>query len=550
MGKRSANEISRRRFVAAFAVMSAGFFGRPGLSQGTAPSVASRSMLSRSDPSRHPFIFLCEPGREGLFGWHSGDLSEQVSRDRLQGVYVPGLDPSGRAGAWVREGRQLRPEMFGAGADDATPALQSMLDHLGAGYEGVITGRYTISRELALNDRHTFTLSGGGTIKALDGMPVAWGFGLIRLTRCSEFTIRDLNFDGNRHRRVAREVPAQSVIFDSCTDFTCERVRSDNAVVDGFIILSETPQDAATHCRNFRMIDCHADNCFRQGCSVIQGHAGTFVRGSYTRTNGTAPSAGIDLESDAGAPRHSIETIRFEEVRFEGNAGFGLLVSGVSHPRDIHVVDCRFVDNRLGAISWGSQTGVIDSAYIEGFGDAAFRGAIDVPSDVQCSGLTIRRPTFRRVSATLEDKRLIYVHSHSGGNVAIMGMDVDSCAGIASLWAPRCRLTDSSRIVSDRGTFHGAILVYGSDCEVSRNRITNFYGAVIYAEGPRFEANDNSLLEPRYNDSRGCIRVIGTGARVSRNVVRTTRSLSHGIVASGSVALSDNAVTGFAIPIG
>ncbi|MFW1582097.1 hypothetical protein ACEV7R_24010, partial [Vibrio parahaemolyticus] len=69
-------------------------------------------------------------------------------------------------------------------------------------------------------------------------------------------------------------------------------------------------------------------------CSVIQGHAGVFRGGAFSNTNGTAPAAGIDLESDAGAPNGSISDIMVDRVRFIGNQGFGLLVSTVSRPRD------------------------------------------------------------------------------------------------------------------------------------------------------------------------------------------------------------------------
>jgi len=520
---------------------------------GSSTAIApTRGALSDIDPRRHSSATLREAGREGMFTWHDGDLSAQVSGDQLQGVYVPGRDASGREGAWMRAGRRLRPEMFGAAGGDVddTASLQALLDHLLPGYEAVIADQHRVVRELSIQHRRGFRINGGGHIEASADMPVRWGFGLIRFIHCDEFVLSDMSFDGRRGMRTPHESPAHNVIFESCARFTCQGVRSSNAVCDGFMLLSETPNDPETHCVDFKMINCEADNCFRQGCTVAHGHSGLFDGGSYSRSNGTAPEAGVDLEADGGNPLHSVTSIRFRNVRFEANAGFGLLVAAVLAPRNIEATDCRFINNRSGAISWGAQTGSIVRSSITGFDTHAVRGAIDVPVGAGVEALTIEAPVFREVTADSAGNPLIYVHGASGGHVTVDRLDVDSCAAVVAFWAADCSLRDSPRIVSDQARFHGAILVYGARCRVLRNRISDFYGAAIYVEAPEFIAAGNQLIDPRFGDERGCIFVRGPGAQIIDNVVSASgRSVArYAIVASSATVLARNRTTGFLQP--
>jgi hypothetical protein len=154
-------------------------------------------------------------------------------------------------------------------------------------------------------------------------------------------------------------VPAHNVQFLSCQRFKVEDVTSLNAVVDGFYLASSRPLDAQSHCSDFVFDGCRTDTCFRQGMSIIQGHRGTVRKCVFENTRGTAPQAGVDLESNEGNPAGSIESITFDQCRFVGNAGYGLQVSHMSLPRDIEVIACAFDENGKGPISWGAASGTI-----------------------------------------------------------------------------------------------------------------------------------------------------------------------------------------------
>jgi hypothetical protein len=487
--------------------------------------------------------------RYGLCSGSSDDRRASLNRRRfLVGtVALTSLAGTVPVACKGKDSTEPRPEDFGAGrgADD-TAALQAFLDRLGDGVNGTLDGVYRVSAEVRLHGKRNFKISGGGRIVMAPGVPARHGFGGLRISRCSDFELAGFTIDGNRQQRVPRELPAHNLIFESCQRFRCQSLVSVNAVVDGYMFYSETPARADTHCSNFEMSGCVARGNWRQGCSVVHGRRGRFLSGEYSATEGTAPSAGIDLEADAGSPDHSVDDILLHDVRFEANAGFGLLVAAVARPRNVRVIGCHFVDNRLGAISWGAESGSVERPLVEGFGPTAPRGAIDIPTGVG-GNVAITDPIFRRISADGAGQPLVYVHGDSAGGVSIERLTTDGCGAVAALWGPRCRLVDGD-IVASRGEFDGAILVYGSGCTVSGNTISDFYGAVIYAEGNDATIAGNRLSDPRHNGRSGCIRASGKNSRIVDNVL-TARGAAIAITADAAATVRGNRVSGFGIDV-
>jgi hypothetical protein len=342
-------------------------------------------------------------------------------------------------------------------------------------------------------------------------------------------------------------VPAHTVNFQSCQHFQCTGVRSVNAVCDGFILFSATPGRAETRCRHFRFLDCVADNCYRQGCSVIEGHDGLFSGGAYTNTNGTAPAAGIDLESDVTAPAGAISAIVLRQVRFAGNRGYGLLVSTVARPSDIVVEDCMFEENRAGAISWGALSGRIARVVISGFTSTATRGAIDVPTGdgARVAGvMRIEAPRFTRVTTMRPEHPLVYVHAAAFAPIAVIGLQADACAGIAGLNRDGSSLEDAV-VSASLGAVDGAISVSGHGCTVARNRVERFFGSVLIATGRDVVVRANILTTPRFNDRNGVVRILGTGATVVNNLIEGWGDVALKL-AQPARAVRENRIAGFA----
>lgn len=505
--------------------------------------------LAWTDP-RARAVHLIDIARAGVFQWRVGDFSAKVARDVFGGRYIASHIVPPRSGAWVRQGDVLTPEMFGARPDQAdhTSHIEALFNHVDKGVHIELNGRYILSRGITIARKSGFRIGGTGELVMRAGTPVAYDYWLLYLVECADFELASVTFDANRAGRAPREVPAHTILFQSCQRFRCTGVRSINAVCDGFILLSATPERIDTHCRDFQFIDCSADNCFRQGCSVIQGHDGLFRGGSYSNTNGTAPSAGIDLECDEGAPPGSISEIVFENVRFAGNQGYGLLVSTISRPKDIVTTDCVFEDNGAGAISWGATRGRIARAKISGFGDGAVRGAIDVPAGDgwhSDGNTTIERPSFSRVTTARPDNQLVYVHAAAYGPVLITGMEADACGGIAGLNRDGSSLIGAT-VRASLGKADGAVSVSGRNCTVAENRIDQYFGSVIIVTGEGAIVRSNMLLASRFNNGNGAIRILAGGAVIERNIIESRDGTTGIRLTRSPLTIQDNRIAGFA----
>ena len=237
---------------------------------------------------------------------------------------------------------------YGARCDGATDdrvAIQAALND-SAGWEGG-TLSFPPSRTCVVsagltwfsnNDNRTI-LGKGSTIKARDGMPVARGFQMLRITSADNSTIDDLDFDANRTNRSPAEVGAHTIEIRGSRGLTLRKVDVRNGVTDGFYISASDPLNLDSFPRDLSFVDCTADNNFRQGMSIIFGRniavKGTCdgsVNGTcscrFTNTNGTPPQAGIDLEpniSATGTP--GLDGTLIEGCLFADNKGYGIKVT-------------------------------------------------------------------------------------------------------------------------------------------------------------------------------------------------------------------------------
>lgn len=323
------------------------------------------------------------------------------------------------------------PECFGAigdGVADDTAAVQEWASRLGNGVNGEMRNTYLISAAIIFTDKTAFEASGGGTVKMADGAGTSEANSIFLFNRCTFWKMRDLTFDGNRDNRTPAEASGHLFkVFDG-GDFELTNLKANNGTTDGFFISAQDASDVASHPRRFRMINCHADNNYRQGMSIINAHDFRIEGGSYTNTNGTAPQAGIDLETDNGDPTNSIENGVLSGVLFEGNAGWGLDIATKKEPIGITVVDCVFRNNQLGAIQWGAVTGTIVRPLIDGMVSAGNRGVIDLKAgNFPRSGYCyIVNPTFKDLGFIDDDHPLIYEHTAANSVATVVDVRTEN----------------------------------------------------------------------------------------------------------------------------
>jgi hypothetical protein len=124
-------------------------------------TVSSRAVMATLAPSASDVVFLTEVGREGLFEYKVGNVSNQVTHDPQQGIYVPlGTNLSGSVGSWVRlHNNKVTPFMFGAIDCTGSPKLSDevVYDNI-----AVLNGMWNIVCYLGINKNILVTMDLSG----------------------------------------------------------------------------------------------------------------------------------------------------------------------------------------------------------------------------------------------------------------------------------------------------------------------------------------------------------------------------------------------------
>ncbi|NVD44400.1 right-handed parallel beta-helix repeat-containing protein [Qipengyuania atrilutea] len=498
-------------------------------------------------------VQLNDKYRSGIFIWRTGNFSDRIKRDSNSLLYVRSALKGSREGAWVREGLVATPEMLANGKRliDHTALLQELFELAGEGVTLRLDGAYHISAMVAVANRSKFVVEGRGSITVKGGTPVAYGFGMLYFSQCTGFKLMGLTLDAARDTRQAAEVHAHSVTFQSCHEFSCIGLRVRNAVCDGIFLYSAEPAKFDTHCSDFLLKDCSVDGSYRQGCSIIEARNGVIDGGHYSGTQGTAPGAGIDLESDAGAPDGAISDITLKNVDFAQNDGFGVLVATVASPRNIKVLNCSFRSNRLGAISFGAESGFITGSKITGFLSTAFRGAIDFPAAKrQMSAIRIRvvDTEFADVASAHSEAPLIYVHENAYAPVEVDTLVCKhSSVAIARLGREGSALR-RAYITAHPSICNHAIALAGNETEFTDNTIVGSEGAVLVVVGQRTLITRNQFREIRHTDWEGAIRVIAPSAIIEKNYLQGNGEVALRLEAI-SKSIRENEFDGFSTAV-
>lgn len=195
------------------------------------------------------------------------------------------------------------------------------------------------------------------------------GFGvndrLISMTNISNVTLH-----GNGARCVMAKADYSTgeqrhgVMILSCTNIHIYDLVSDDSGGDGFLIGAVSGSGVPSE--NVSLTNCRADNNRRQGLSITSGVNIAVIGGVYSNTVGTAPSAGIDIESDSSNDR--LENILITGVKTQGNAGSGIIVvpqalgGATGAFVSLTIRDCVSVDD---AANMGYEAGIrIDAASV------------------------------------------------------------------------------------------------------------------------------------------------------------------------------------------
>lgn len=303
----------------------------------------------------------------------------------------------------------VRMEHFGGIADDNdanattnTTALQALFDYMAAGgvnfYAGDSGQEFRLDNQGAVlgsiaADTTGFKIYGFGTFKKKNGAAVGEPAGndIWRLLRCSRFEIGGrVTLDGNRATRAPVDSTGHNLQMYGGSEFKLSGVRSINSVVDGFLLAAWNAADNSTFVRNGVLEDCKADNCFRNGLSLIDFIDIEIRGGDYSNSNGTNPQTGIDVEPDPGAAQSS--NIRINGVNCSSNAGFGIILSPISGANRGIVSECHITNCGVGGIYSGMDNSIITDNIIDSVlttGDGIALAGLSA-SDVRCTNNRIK----------------------------------------------------------------------------------------------------------------------------------------------------------------
>lgn len=282
--------------------------------------------------------------------------------------------------------RTVYVKRFGAVGDGITndaPAIRRMIDFLPANdfnvvfenatylqgdgtypqyeldKEGFYTGDVEIGTPIffSFENQSNFTIYGNGALILAhpDNSPIANTRGF-EFLRCKNFKVINLNYDGSKNTRQPNGADPSGYNnqsgfkISSSKKYEFTDCRSDNTCMDGFTITSDDlfitiPVENWNEDGILR--NCHADNSYRQGCSIVNSKRVKILGGSYTNTGktyGTSPMDGIDIEEGylSVFGRGSSDAV-IEGVLFEDNLGDGLALHVGTH--EATVTQCIFKNN-------------------------------------------------------------------------------------------------------------------------------------------------------------------------------------------------------------
>lgn len=419
----------------------------------------------------------------------------------------------------------------GDGITDDTVALQAAINALNVNANKLVfpLGTYVISDRILAQTKTDFEIDGQmAVIIAQNGMAVVSGKELLSFRNCNDFSIKNLIVDGNRSNRVPAEVPAHSIEFRSCHRFLAENVWSNNAVVDGYVFNTSTNTNSATFCTDFTMINCYADNCYRQGMSIINAYNFKIIGGAFTNTNGTGPAAGVDVESDVGAVTPSNRNGSFEGCQFTGNAGLGLLLSGVGGACGITVKDCYFSSNVLGGTQVNTDDTHLYNCIFENH-SAAAQGVVFFSANTDINSGSVVGCRFANNTNTTY---CVYIRPEVSGVLVSNNQIANHANGSGFFIAGTGHTVSNNQIVSCGNI---AILMDGSYNVVSDNYIHSATSRGIYNDtGPNLIVGN--VIKDVASVAGGYIQTVVSGTTIRNNVLLSSvaAATTYGVYSSNS----------------
>jgi hypothetical protein len=317
------------------------------LDVGSTPVVHTYAALTAiASPSNGDSVFVDGEGIAGLFVFDSSEVTA------ANGGTIFDADDA-TVGSWVRRySGPVDVRWFGvvAGADSKTEFELALASGLPLHFS---RGAYVLSGPILIPSDTLITCEPGVTVMMPDGglTNVGW----IRMRDVENVTII-----GNNSRWYFQTKPAadeQRHVFDirGATNVHIEHTRAEDCGGDGYYIGAGA---TVANSFNVSLVNVSANNCRRQGLSIVAAKGVRVINPRFTNIAGTNPQAGIDIEPNSAT--ELMQDIIIRGAYTAGNTGAGIKIDlsnldATSLPVDI-LID--------GHIDKGSSQGLLLSSCV------------------------------------------------------------------------------------------------------------------------------------------------------------------------------------------
>lgn len=393
----------------------------------------------------------------------------------------------------------------GDGTTDDTNAILAAIAAMPSSGSNLLfpQGTYIVNADnyngLKFDGKTNFAVEGyGATIKVKNGAPVVGGYEVMSFFNCSNGAINGLTINGNRvNRTITGETSAHGLtICTSCSQITVNDVIVVNSPADGFLINTFTPATASTYPTDITLVNCVADNSYRNGLSVIGSLRCTVRGGEYKNTNGILPKCGIDVEPDTGYT-YGNRYMVIDGARLFNNDGYGLTLGGpVTLNQNILITNVTGSDNDLGFLNIASCENPTLRDVVAYNHPVADRGIIDVGTKV--TNPIIDGADFVGIAASGANY-CIYLHGSITGVPTVRNINVESVSCPIMYCDVR---SDIDSIYGNYVTATDAITVTQAYSSIKNVQLSNCTDRSIYVSGTNVELDGIHLVNCGQANSR------------------------------------------------
>jgi hypothetical protein len=321
----------------------------------------------------------------------------------------------------------------GDGTTDDTNAILAAIAAMPSDGSNLLfpQGTYIVNSDnvngLKFSGKTNFAIEGyGATIKVKNGAAVTTNYEVMFFINCQNGAINGLTIDGNRaNRTVTVETASHCLsITDYCSQITVNDVICKNSTSDGLYISTTVLGTQASYPTDITLVNCVADNAYRNGLSVIGSLRCTIRGGEYKNTNGTLPKCGIDVEPDAGYTFGNRYLI-VDGARLFNNDGYGLALAGpIGLNKNILIVDVTGANNDLGFLNIASCDNPSIRNVVAYDHPVSDRGIIDV--GVFVTNPIIDGADFVGITASAAGNVCVYLHGSITGIPTVRNINVEA----------------------------------------------------------------------------------------------------------------------------